>query len=178
MAIKKGDTSKGDVNIVAEIQLKEAYSVLKAEITPKIDEFNDGETSSKWINLRHRVENSMNIENVSLEKAISSLGISDLVGQLHKSEFYALLIKHIKSIEYCTLGKPLYMKDMNNSSIIAHIESKGVDSVLSLVVYRTDSAGTLFTQYSISIMKEEGNKIRLVDFSEIMERIKSIEEVR
>ena len=164
--------------MVTETELRDAYSELKVDIIPIIDEFNDRKTSSKWMNMLHRVEKSRYSENVSLEKAIASLGISELVDQLHKSEFYALLIEYIKNIEYCSLKKPFLMKDMYDSSIIAHIESEGVDFVFSLGVYKTDHIGTHFTEYSVSIMEGEGDKIRLVDFSEIMEQIRSIENSR
>lgn len=176
MTIKRGEPSRSTVNMVTETDLKAAYSELKENIMPKIDEFNNGKSSQKWINLQRRVEKSVNTENVSLEKAISSLGISDLVVQLHKSHFYSMLITYMKGIEHCTLKRPVYMKDMNNSAIIAYIESEGLDALLSLEVYKTDHNGALFTEYSISILKEDGDKIRLLPFSEIMERIKAIKD--
>lgn len=176
MTIKRGDLSKSAAIMVTEADLKAAYSELQANIMPKIDVFNSGKGSPKWINLQRRVEKSVNTEDVGLEKAMSSLGISDIVVQLHTSYFYGLLITYMKGIEHCTLKSTVFMKDMNNSAIIAYIESEGLDSLFSLVVYKTDKEKALFTEYSISILKEEGDKIRLVPFSEIMERIKSIKD--
>ena len=161
--------------MVTETEFRDAYSELKVNIIPIIDEFNNRKNSSKWANMLNRVEKSRYAENVSLEKAIASLGISELVNHLHKSEFYSLVIEHIKSIEHCTLKKPFLMKDMYDGSIIAYIESEGVDSVFSIGVYKTDHIGTHFTLYSISIMEGECDKITLLGFSEIMEQIKSIE---
>ena len=178
MTTDRGDPSKSAVIMVTQTDLKEAYSELKANIEPKIDDFNSGKSSPKWKKLQRRVEKSVNTENVGLEKAISSLGIGDLVVQLHNSQFYRMLIMYMKGIEHCTLKRTVFMKNMNNSAIIAYIESEGLDSLLSLVVYKTDDEGTLFTEYSISILKEEGNKISLLPFSDIMKRVKSVENSR
>jgi len=161
--------------MVTETELRDAYSELKVNIIPIIDEFNNRKNSSKWANMLHRVEKSRYSENVSLEKAIASLGISELVGHLHKSEFFSLVIEHIKNIEHCTLKTPFLLKDMYDGTIIEHIESEGVNSVFSIGVFKTDEVGTHFTPYSVSIMEGEWDKITLLGFSEIMEQIKSIE---
>lgn len=176
MTSKRVETAKSAVKMVTEADLKAAYSELKANIMTKINEFNSGKSSPKWINLKRRVEKSVNTEDVGLEKAISSLGIGDIVVQLHKSYFYSLLIMYMKGIEYCTLKRTVFMKDMNNSTIIAYIESEGLDSLFSLVVYKTDHESALFTEYSISILTEDGDKIQLLPFSDIMGRIKSIKD--
>ena len=151
-----------------ETDLRNAYPNLVRDIKPRIDGLDEVKKPSKRIDLSDRVIKASRQEDGKEPEL--SLEIADLVEQVQESKFYHLLVEYVKDKGYFT-HNPFFMIDMDDGPKINHIKNCG-DSVLSLGVYTLIDGKTVDASESISIMKKENDKIKLLDLSEIMKQVK------
>lgn len=157
--------------MVTKDDLKKEYDKFKSKIIPKIERFNNRKTPFGLEELMIRIGYAKyEVGSGDVWKRAPFLGIADIAEKVQKSDFYSLLIEHLKSGGYVP-QRSIYLVDVTDYVKLNEAEkywdmANFPFKIFPLTFYK----GTLEIESTQTFILQvnEGIKLELLGFKEIV----------